>query len=303
MRLALALVAVLLLAASAEAAERPRLRDTGVRALASPLISDGERYVVAPTPRGELLIDALNGRRRLVSRPCVSCVLTDVGGGAVLWTGDDDVARILDIASGTMTTLPSMSGEPNASGPERTFWTAIGRRWVRARVSGYHYHYFRHVDRRTGAVAPQHDQTYREIPDLDSERLWRPLCSPLRVPAQPDGELGDPEPADLTYRHPYTAGLAYNEDLQPVGPLFTRCGHPMRRLAGCPGRGCVDPALGPGVLAWQRRDGRFAARRLPRGRTRTWPIYSPYFAVTRDRVWVVDWQPNGPGPLRTAALR
>jgi hypothetical protein len=252
MRTALATtVALLALSASAAAGQPTRL---GTSITAPVIDASAGRIVWQPDARSIRVLDVGRHRRARPLGLPAGCRPGDSGAlrddRLVLACGDG--WRLLDLATGASGPVPG--AEVAGIGGPDTGVASVGRVWGEG--WSHDIAVFFALD---GSAVDRGEGTAEQLPDLDSPRLFRPLCAPLtRVRAD------DEYPRlYLPYAYSPPLGLSYRAyDYRPL--RVDRCGrrHPLR-LSRCR-RACTAVHLGAGSIAWRER-GRI---RLYRGRTR-----------------------------------
>jgi hypothetical protein len=268
--LALAAVFVFGTTAGLAAARVPRLRPfaDGVAR------TDGRRFVDvvrinpdASTTAGESIYDERTGARRVVRSGCeaassLSAGFTVLGCGPV-----GEPARVWDLARNTTQVLAPIPAD--AEPGSFTTVPAIGARWMVLQRVAYHNDAVFFEDWRTGQVRTQLPAD--SYPDLDSPRLARRLCRPLRR-----GQLVN------SYLHPayqYERPYALREDR--TGLLLDRCGRTRPRVLASGG---TSGQLGAGIVTWttHRSGGAHGPERttlhaliLKSGRHLTWRFAFP----------------------------
>jgi hypothetical protein len=288
-----AIVLALIACATAADAARasPPLRPI---AAATNVFGDGDHRVAYEVDAGSaVVLDERTWRHRRVPAPA-GCNLGGFGAGNVLWScpsnmGVDLRGVVTSLQTGQSHDLPPQPPfVGNGTGPQA--FVAVGSRWARVYGAGYHDYKDAWVNLRTGAQAPPHRQTTREIPDLNTAGLWRPLCRPLRVPLLDADDLGFIA-SPMAYRPPYAAAVETTEhDADRL--LLWHCGQARGRvIAQCAGAlGCTAPLLTDRAVAWLQIG--LHVRLLRSGRTLVWPRVYHYsaLALTHDHVWLVRGQ-------------
>jgi hypothetical protein len=246
-----ALVALLALAAPAAAA--PTRLGTSLRL---PLVDSAASRVVWQPDAGSIRV--LDLRSGVPARPLglpAGCVPGQSGAlrGDRLVLTCHDGNRVLDVRSGASGPVPGAAAA-GIGGPDSGV-LSVGRVWAEGFDDDLPV--FFTLD---GLTAETSFGTARTLPDLDSTRLWRRMCAPLR--RSPD-ELYDSGPGFLPYA--YSPPLGHSYRLFDYRPLrVDRCGHERSlRLSRCR-RACTAVHLGAGSIAWRER-GRI---RLYRGASR-----------------------------------
>jgi hypothetical protein len=167
----------------------------------------------------------------------------------------------------------------------------VGRTWIRAEGESDCNHcgsYVEHVHRDTGAAGPRDPKSPRLYADLDDERLWVPLCSPLRRPRNPTydgyGEYVKFAVPRVVGRTMVTLLADYTEDRV----IVERCGSRRRTVVVRTNPG--DVRLSERFVTWA--EGRDAvAYEIATRRVRRWRIPGPAnsevsVSSTRRRVFV-----------------
>lgn len=291
-RTAIVLALIACAATAADAAyATPQLRPI---ATATNVIGDGaHRVAYQPDPGSAVVLDERTWQRRRLPAPA-GCTLGGFGAGNVLWScpsnmGVDLRGVVTSVATGVSRDLPAQ--EPFVgNGTEQQAFVAVGSHWASVYGVGYHSAKEAWVDVGTGAEAMPHRRTRREVPDLDTAGLWRPLCRPLIVPSLDADTLGL-IPSPMAYRPPYAAAVETTEH-GADRLLLWHCGQKRGRvIAHCVGAvECTAPLLTDRAVAWIRIG--LHVRLLRSGRTLVWPRVYHYsaFALTHDHVWLVPGQ-------------
>jgi hypothetical protein len=284
----LAVIASATATAPGAAGAAPPLKAIGA---ATNVIGDGaHRVAYQPDAGSVVVLDERTWQRSRLPAPA-GCTLGGFGAGKVLWScssnmGVDLRGVVTSVRTGQSHDLPPQP--PWAGdGSEAQAFVAIGSRWAQVYGAGYRSYKDAWVDVRTGAQAPAHRRTRREVADLNTAGLWRPLCRPLTVPSFDADTLGV-IPSPMAYRPPYAAAVETTEyDVDRL--LLWRCGEVRGRvIAHCRGAvSCTTPLLTDRAVAWLQLG--LHVRLLRSGGTLVWPRvyhYAP-FALTREHVWLV----------------
>lgn len=209
--------------------------------------TDGRRFVDvvrinpdASTTAGESIYDERTRARRIVKSGCEAGSSLSPG-FAVLGCGLlSEPLRAWDLAHNTTQVLAPIP--PVVEPGSFTTVPAIGARWMVLNHVGYHANVALFQDWRSGALRRQMPADF--YPDLDSPRLARRLCHPLRRGrlVNASGRLA------YQYERPY----ALREDR--AGLLLDRCGRRRPRVLA---PGGTAGQLGAGVVTWTtHRSGR-----------------------------------------------
>ena len=187
--------------------------------------------------------------------------------------------QLLDLGTGAAAPVPGAAAA-GVGGPDSGVST-VGTVWAEGWTGGGSV--FFTLD---GSAVDRGDGAANQLPDLDSARLWRPLCAPLRRTPAADDE--DPR-GFLPYA--YSPPLGLDHRLFDYRPLHVdRCGRkrPLR-LSRCR-RACKAVHLGAGSVAWRSR-GRIRLYRGASRRRASWPARAfgpePGAFPTRRHVVVV----------------
>ncbi len=167
-------------------------------------------------------------------------------------------SRLLDLATGAAGPVPGAAAA-GIGGPDSGV-ISVGRVWAEGWTRGASVFFTL-----GGAAVETGDGTARELPDLDSAALWRPICAPLQRTLSEDDE---DERRFLPYA--YSPPLGLDQRVFDSRPLrVDRCGRrrPLR-LSGCE-RACAAVHLGAGAIAWRER-GRIRLYRGTTGDTSRW---------------------------------
>jgi hypothetical protein len=235
--------------------------------------TDGRRFVDvvrinpdASTTAGESIYDEHTGARRVVRSGC-EAFSSFSSGFTLLGCGPSQPVRAWDLARNTTQVLAPI---PAAVGPGSfTTVPAIGARWMVLNHVGYHLDAVFFEDWRSGRVRTQLPAD--SYPDLDSPRLARRLCRPLRR-GQLVNDFGQPA---YQYERPY----ALREGRS--GLLLDRCGRTTPRVLASGG---TSGQLGAGIVTWttHRSGGAHGPERttlhaliLKSGRHLTWRFAFP----------------------------
>jgi hypothetical protein len=256
MRRALTTLAVLLALAPPAAAAPQRLGTS----LTRPLVDAATGRVVWQPERGSVRVLDLGAQEpaRPVAIPA-GCRSGQAGAlrGDRLVLGCPDGQRLLDVAGGSVGPVPG--AEQAGIGAPETGVLTVGRVWGEGFVRDAAVFF-----RLDGSTVEAGDGPATALPDLDSNRLWRPICAPLARTPDPDRFRGY-----LPYA--YSPPLAVDHRPFPYRPLrVDRCGRERQlRLSRCK-RACVAVNLGAGSVAWRER-GRIRLYRGKSGRRASWP--------------------------------
>jgi hypothetical protein len=168
-------------------------------------------------------------------------------------------SRLMDVATGATGPVPG-AGAAGIGGPDSGVFSA-GSVWAEGWTRDAAVFF-----RLDGTAVERGDGTARQLPDLDAEDLWRPLCAPLERTRSEDDE---DERAFLPFA--YSPPLGLDLRVFPYRALrVERCGHERAlRLSRCR-HACVAVHLGAGSVAW-REPGRIRLYRGATRRTREWP--------------------------------
>jgi hypothetical protein len=276
LRTALIAAALTVLAAGAAApAPAVTLTVRGVGTTGPVLHAGPPGVVVSTVAPGMVEAHTLaTGAHAPVAAPGPDCVLTDAAGASLLWQcatgGGLPDGVVTDLAGGAAFPLASPATYLDPARDAEASWAsyeAIGARWLRIVIRGYHWERSRYVDRATGAARrPDPPDTRADTDvDLDDPALVHRLCGgvrrlPVPNPAFPIDEV----PGPIVRR----GGTAIA--VTAKGLTLMRCGRPPRLLDRCRRSRCapvVDArvvawATGDRVRAYDRRTGRIATRAL-----------------------------------------
>jgi hypothetical protein len=254
------------------------------------LAADGDRWVGSYDGVETHFADDQSGERYL-SHLVGACGV--LGSGFAASGCGYGSADIVDIARNEIVARPTW--QPRSESEEVD---AVGREWLRLRVSGYHYSGRGYVNWRTGRLATGFPSRARAAADLDEPGLWRPLCSPLRRRRdRSDPYDNHPFHRDYQYLPPY--GLTQRDGgdraagIRDGGALLLeRCGQKRPTVLSRCWRWCADPKLGPRHVVWVE-DGRLVMRRLADGATvrletgeRAEDLENARLSLTRARAYV-----------------
>jgi hypothetical protein len=235
--------------------------------------TDGRRFVDvlrinpdASTTVGESIYDEHTGARRMVRSGCAA-FSSFSSGFTLLGCGVSEPVRAWDLVRNTTQVLAPIP--PDVESDSFTTIPAIGARWMLLNHVGYHINVVFFEDWRSGRVRTQLPaDTY---PDLDSPRLARRLCRPLRL-----GRL-----VNAFGKRAYQYERPYALREEPAGLLLDRCG---QRKPTVLASGGTSGQLGAGIVTWatHRSGGAHGSERttlhaliLKSGRHLTWRFAFP----------------------------
>jgi hypothetical protein len=255
--LLLVLALVVLLGASASAADARGLRLTAIGTAQGPLTDDGARFLVfAPRPGAVVAWDLQTGARRALTPPA-GCGLTTVGGGAVLAVCPDASASTVDLGTGAVTPLPVLAPVPGDL-PHPANYGNVGARWAMAEFSvDTPRPSFRdvYVERATGRVVAIPPQPGHAV-DLDAAEPDVRLCRGVSMPRFPDtlapGGGVAPETLLRTLARSGSsyASTDYTDDERVAIVVLQRCDRPQRVLRTCRRFSCSGPVMDSRRIAW-----------------------------------------------------
>jgi hypothetical protein len=285
MRATLSITALALAAAAAApsvAHGSSAFRDAGP--VGGAVVSDGVRWAAIERPDATVtLIDTRTGLRRTVTPPARCAIgagagmgLGALGGGALAWqcapdqpgaTSDAPEPLLYDIPSRQWTRPDAVAarwrGIASSSASSVSFAiTGVGRRWLSAWSSGYHWH---SVDlfARAGDTAVSTDSGGAgAAPDLDAAGGFTVLCHPLARPTVQGNDAYDVGPRLGAYEYDRPFGLS--TEAPPL--VLDRCGAKSRRLTRI-GEAANSPQLGAGIVTWLGTAGRVFVHNARSGRT------------------------------------
>jgi hypothetical protein len=300
----LALIALLLLVASAGASElRPAPPATGRGTSAD---REG-RYAIYKVKGGLRILSDATGQETTLAVP-EGCGFSGMGEAtlAFICRGDKSL-RLYDLTAGTWSEVPRNAPVNSLFDPDGVPSLTVGKVWIRA--DGYaSCHrcgpYFHHFRRDTGEAGPRDPESARVYDDLDDQRLWTPLCSPLRRPPSPTFDDFDDH---VRFAAPWMIGrtmvtLEAGHDKSRV--TSRRCGSRRETLVTRSPH-AHHHAIGARFVTWV--EGRYAvAHEIATKRVRRWRIPGParqsvYVSSTRRRVFVDKRDARGVASRRFVA--
>jgi hypothetical protein len=301
-RTAAALVAALVVAATAAGARADTLPTVPFAMSVVPFVTDGYRYAAyGPDAHTTRIVDTLTGSSFDVPNPDGCSSPTAIGGGQLLW----DCNQMLDLATRTVhrpAGLDALSDEFTGDTLDVVLISA-GSEWLEGQVDGAHGESgFFFLDWRTGE---RRDRRLgrAEVANLDSPTLTQRICSPLRrgTQAYAIGE-GDTLPGLATawYARPYL--VTYDGRSELPNLYLERCGS-MRRAKLARSRDVVrDPQLGAGFLTWTSyRGGRPRAFAYFPDGGRKLSLGPGIPLHTADRIFVSTARPTGLWTIRATS--
>jgi hypothetical protein len=252
---AVALLCVLA-AAAVQQADARELRGTVVGHTKQVVGSDGSRFAAwrAVNVPATSVLDVARHRVVSVADPAGCDAPGGIGAGALVFgcagarRGALSAGWLRDLRTGLVRqVVPSQ-----ANGLDFRAWVGVGRRWLRAEDHGYHVTGSVFFDRATGRE--YHGRSpfgpHRQ-PDLGRAGLVRPICSPLRAPAEQmpaDGSI-DPYASLLFHgRFALDAGPAMTTPASGPRLVLEHCGS-ARRTQLCTGT-CLTPTFTRGQFVW-----------------------------------------------------
>lgn len=237
-----------------------------------PAVSDGRSQVAWIALAGErLTIQGRVGVREahlLVPLPDLCAQLVAVAHREALLScesaryGNVPVGRVVTLVDGAVLETSDNTGD------ESRTWLGLGRHWLAASVTGYHYSGLSLISRGDQPERAPND-AFHAI-DLDRRDLFRPLCSPLRRSAADVSEESTGAGAynPFLYEPPFGIDAAGRP-----GPLLARrCGSRAPIVLSRCTRGCDSLQLGAGLVSWSEGRRTVRVRSLRDGWTRTWHL-------------------------------
>jgi hypothetical protein len=288
------LIAVLTLALPASAGAAGWKRVDGI----GPVVTDGRDLAAWLLDDGTVRVRDGAGRRDFAlptvceeERPLIAA-----GGGRILLACPGGLFgrrySLMDAADGTVSPTPPLN-YPDLQNATHDYAipSAVGERWMRVSVSGYHYTVTNYVNLETGKFVVDPEWRHAAA-DLNSPGLWRALCAPLHRRQDPAyDDAADVHDRLLAYQYEHPFGLPLR--IADRRLVLDRCGRPPRTLSRCPDW-CRSETLSDGVVAWAERrrvhiyDARTGERRRWRAPKRD---RDTGIALTRDRIYAI--RPTG----------
>jgi hypothetical protein len=201
-------------------------------------------YTVITRPSGaRIVVDETSGRRARLRLPnyCRSPKRDSIlGDGWLLEPCDTSRLALYSVARRHWRSIAVAPGcvHFHAGRGSSCFPTAVGTDWIQFDEESTHFgdvNVFQNIH--TGALRRDPTGT-RTFPDLDSPRLARRLCAPLRVPSHTF--------VFFAFQGPFV--LATDE----AGPRLERCGTSRYWVLS----GALQAAIGPGTVMWIHGGGR-----------------------------------------------
>lgn len=278
---------------------------TLVATASGPAVSDGHRWVAAPSADGtETVLDTFTGRAQRIG-PLLDCGEAGVvlGSGLLLrqCASDpisgrlaDDQATILGVTTGERAQPVGLGAIGPLESDGSTAVTGVGRVGLAVHRYAYHSGDDVYLDWHTGSATREPD--IRHVVDLDAPGLSSPLCAPMHRTRNIDGTLltamaGEDRYNAFSYDPPYgltQRGVGRDSfgDYAAAETVLERCGHRPQVLS----RFRLDEdggsfSLAGGVLARSDASG-LSVRRLATGRTRRWAASRGTPTLVRDKVFL-----------------
>lgn len=257
------------------------LRDVGP-VMGPTVRSDGERLIATDLSQQAVqVLDTRTGTTQAVASP-QGCSFADIHHATILWSCPNTVAgspstsstgRALDLTTGQAIDLPAYVQQQNSNVDDAPY-DAIGERWARVQVFGYHFSFAVFVDRRTGRfVQPQERPDH--LADLDRSPLSRQLCQGQQRSMVPNPSFLGIKLGPLAVAGPWAAATSYRDDAEPHGRvLLQHCGRAPDVVKHCRTVECTQPLITDRWVAWAENryvgdgEGRLVVRSLASGRTR-----------------------------------
>jgi hypothetical protein len=325
LRALLTVVATLLASVPAAASATPlALRDTGLTP--TTVRGDGAQRLATSVDGGP--VSVLDTRTRSFSTIPTppGCAFADIHHATVLWNCPSQTswpsAITYEITTGRLASLPPLA---YGGGEDGARYAAIGDRFARIAVQGYHYSDDAsvYVERASGHQRYEF-RRFGLVRDLDAPGLTRMLCAGHLEP-EVEGGIGL-EPGEPVVAGRWMAAVALSQN-PAVGHerdaaayigrvLLQRCGAKARTLRVCRAVDCSMPVLDDRIVAWTERRGRgptttrLVVRRLRSGRVRRtpWqalglrPVLVDHRLYVHEQPSVLDAAGSGRGRLLRAAL-
>jgi hypothetical protein len=281
--LLLVLLVLLLAAPPARAAIGPYAVESST---AGETLADGDRYASWVHDGVVRVLDEQTGTTASFPLPAECRVPGAIGDGHVATVCGKEF-RLLDLATGAWTTVPSTDASTGLFNADSVGVDGLGKAWIAVTVEvGYHAPTGpAWIERATGKVVGDDPGDLREQADLDAPALWAPLCAPLKRRKNPDYDAFE------QYGSPYTGPTVVGTraiDVAKGALVLRRCGSSKTRVI-TRSRDWESGWLGGARVSWVDQDGLRAldGDKRGRGRVRT------FDALTgRVRSWPVPGKIN-----------
>jgi hypothetical protein len=293
------------------AAAELRLRDTGLTATI--VRGDGAQRLALAVKTGPVsVLDTRTHAWSTIPTPA-GCSFVDIHRATLLWNCAAQpgfpTGLTYEIATGSRATLPALS---TSGGADNARYAAIGDRFARMNLEGYHYvDAYAFIERATGRQIYEHARA-GQVRDLDDPGLLRTLCAGALEP-QFEGAI-DLVPGDPAVAGRWTAAASLFEeaDSYVTRVQIKRCGTARARtIRVCRTVTCTQPVLDDRIVAWTELRGlpaqsRLVVRWLRSGRVRRtpWQAQSLQPVLVDHRLYAHEAPvPPEPGDGRGRLLR